>query len=302
MVTYNHEKYIEESIRSAANQKTDFYFEIIVADDFSTDNTRKIIKKLAKEHPDFIRPIYQKTNLGPQKNFQYALSQCRGQYLAILEGDDYWVCNSKLQKQVDFLESNSEISGCFSRARVVSEEDPSSETIFPSQLFEKNQFNLADILTGFFIPTLTVMYRTENIKNRLPNWHLDFPNGDWLIHIMNAQVGDIVLIDEVMGVYRIHSGGIWSMADRIDILIKSIRSAKKINEYLNFKFGKIIRNNVSNWRYEMAYLAADQKSYSFAYRCAVMGLIEMPASLKKFLKALIATTERAIRKTINIDP
>jgi glycosyltransferase involved in cell wall biosynthesis len=114
MITYNHEKYIAQALNSVLMQKTSFDYEIVIGDDCSTDSTQKIIKDYVTKHPNKIKPIFQTVNVGAMRNaYEFTLPECKGKYIATLEGDDYWTDPDKLQKQVDFLESNENYSVCF---------------------------------------------------------------------------------------------------------------------------------------------------------------------------------------------
>lgn len=106
MLTYNHEKYISRALDSILMQEVNFDYEIVIADDCSTDGTRAIILEYQKRYPDIIRPIFNKSNIGSQNNANLIRTACGGKYRATLEGDDYWITSTKLQKQVDFLEKN----------------------------------------------------------------------------------------------------------------------------------------------------------------------------------------------------
>lgn len=109
LITYNHEKYIAKALDSVLAQETDFPFEIVVGEDRSPDQTREIVKEYAKKYPDIIRMVPREKNTGrPTLNVYETTMACRGEYLAYLEGDDYWTDTHKLQKQVDFLEEHPE--------------------------------------------------------------------------------------------------------------------------------------------------------------------------------------------------
>ena len=115
MVTYNQEQYIEEAIINALNQKVNFNFELVISDDCSNDNTPLIIESIIKRHPKskLIRYVRHKKNNGMIENFLWNINNCKGKYIAICEGDDYWSDKNKLQMQVNFLENNTGIStGC----------------------------------------------------------------------------------------------------------------------------------------------------------------------------------------------
>ena len=107
---YNHENYIKDAIRGFLIQETDFSFEIIIHDDASTDKTKKIIRKYEKSYSKIIRPIYQKENQYSKgkRIAPIVIKQSRGKYIALCDGDDYWVDPYKLQKQATFLEKNSD--------------------------------------------------------------------------------------------------------------------------------------------------------------------------------------------------
>ena len=114
-VSYNHSPFIKNCIESIVNQKTNFVFEHLVADDCSTDGTQNIIFEFYKRYPNIVRPIIRKKNLGKlsgngRANGFHAYNISRGKYIAICEGDDYWTDPYKLQKQVDYLEANPDCS------------------------------------------------------------------------------------------------------------------------------------------------------------------------------------------------
>lgn len=106
LLTYNHEKFIAQAIESVLNQKVNFKYELVIAEDASTDKTREIVIEYQKKYPDIIRLILQEKNVGMKENSNILRRACRGKYRANLEGDDYWYTTDKLQRQVDFLEQN----------------------------------------------------------------------------------------------------------------------------------------------------------------------------------------------------
>src|SRR5580700_2569655 len=103
MITYNQERFIRQAIESVLAQKVNFDFEIVIGEDCSTDGTRAVVMDFHRRHPERIVPILRPRNIGPMRNIESTLAACRGQYLSIPEGDDYWTSADKIQKQVDFL-------------------------------------------------------------------------------------------------------------------------------------------------------------------------------------------------------
>src|SRR5689334_6956969 len=113
MTTYNHERFIAQAVESVPAQRINFSMEIVIGEDFSTDRTPKILQELAAKHPDTIRLTLSPTNIGGQADFMATKGRCRGQYVAMLEGDDYWNCDDKLQRQIDALDAHPEWAMCF---------------------------------------------------------------------------------------------------------------------------------------------------------------------------------------------
>lgn len=259
IVTYNHEKYIAEALDSVLMQEVDFGYEIVIGEDFSTDNTRDILIDYQRKHPDKIRLLLQEKNFGfyGKYNFILTFHACRGQYIAMLEGDDYWTSPEKLQKQVDVLDNNPDCAICFHNVMVIYEDPPELSHPFyvqdPNGPFMQGKprpiSTLEDLIKGNFIQTPSVMFRSRHFE-KLPNWfHMAFP-GDWALNILNAQHGNIRYIDEVMGVYRVHSGGAWSQIvwcpkKYIQKLQHEIELYRLINIHFNFRLAKIIRSMMS---------------------------------------------------------
>ncbi len=129
LVTYNHEKWIAQCLESILMQRTDFPFEVIVGEDCSTDGTLEIVLAYAERHPDKIRVLPAEANLGAMTNSYRVQQACRGKYHAMIEGDDYWIDPLKLQKQVDFMEANPDMTLCFHNVFVVNDGQPQRQPL-----------------------------------------------------------------------------------------------------------------------------------------------------------------------------
>lgn len=203
---YNHEKYIAQCLEGFIIQKTKFKFEAIVHDDASTDGTASLIKEYACKYPDIIIPIYQKENQYSKckYNISKIMDECtRGKYIAICEGDDYWVDPYKLQKQVDLLEANPQYGLCYTKSKVYNQiKEKMEKTILGSENISFENI----MLYGNGIPTLTTMFRKNlyfdyqnDVQPEKQNWLMgDLPM--WLWFTANTQVG---FIDEPTTVYRL---------------------------------------------------------------------------------------------------
>lgn len=210
--TYNHEKYIKQALDGFLNQITNFPFEIIVHDDASTDSTQSILKEYQKNYPDKIKLILQNDNQFSQGKdilFDFMYEYIEGKYVAINEGDDYWIDCYKLQKQVDFLETNPDYSLCFHPVNVEWEDKAIPAYKFPSDKFiNNNEFNYNSLKKENYIQTNSVLYRWSINKEDWPK--LQVLPCDHLWHLFHARQGKIGFIEETMSVYRRNSGGIWT--------------------------------------------------------------------------------------------
>lgn len=122
MLAYNHEKYIAQAIESILSQKTEYRYELLIGEDCSTDSTRKIIQDYEAKYPEIIRVIYQKHNRGCTKNSYCLDLLARGKYIAGCEGDDFWCDDSRIQRDIDYLEAHPEYVGICHKCRIVDEE------------------------------------------------------------------------------------------------------------------------------------------------------------------------------------
>ncbi|MBR5597734.1 MAG: glycosyltransferase [Lachnospiraceae bacterium] len=230
-MTYNHENYIKDTLEGFINQKTDFKYEIIVNDDASSDKTPQILKNYENKYSHFFFPIYQVENQyskGVDIVVDILLPKARGKYIAFCEGDDYWIDEYKLQKQVNALETNLEVDGCVHRVKVVSEKNGTDirfcapenmDTIIPtSKVISEG---------GGYIGTCSIMYRKEVASYRFA--FEDVINFDYTYQIKMSLKGGVIYLNDCMGVYRINTIGSWS-----SIITKDSEKAKiHLNKVLN---------------------------------------------------------------------
>lgn len=235
VISFNQEKFIAQALDSLLRQDVDFEYEIIIGDDSSTDKTQEIISSYKKRYPQIIVPILRKKNVGALNNFYDVLRRARGKYIAICEGDDYWTDNTKIRRQVRFLEEHQDYSVCFHLVRIVNEDGAATTSTFPD-LAQNIKFNFTSLLGGNFIQTNSVMYKKMNYDN-LP---IGILPGDWFMHLYHAQSGNIGFINREMAAYRRHNRGIWWDAhhNRQKFWLKNGREHLRMYEALLDNFGK----------------------------------------------------------------
>lgn len=203
-LTYNMGKYIRQTLESFLMQSTTFFFEIVIHDDASTDNTREIIKEYAFKHPSIIKTIFQKENMHSKSGFYFQYTDvfpnATGKYIAYCDGDDYWIDPLKLQKQVDFLESNRDYGLVHTRAVIYSEVKKIFKDIGG---FQFDDFE--ELITECTAVHSTACYRNKLLKKYIkevkPQEHKNWTTNDfpmWLWFIQNSKVK---LLDDITTVY-----------------------------------------------------------------------------------------------------
>jgi glycosyltransferase involved in cell wall biosynthesis len=205
MVTYGHEKYIRRAVEGVLSQKCNFKIELLLGNDCSPDNTSLIVNEIIKENPNSDRIVFidRKTNIGGQKNFEDIFEKCTGKYIAHCEGDDYWTDPDKLQKQVDFMEANTDCVLTFHKVQIL---NPNGELTEDFITKVPNDYGSLETLArlGNYIHTPTVVYR--NILKELPFEMQISPIGDYFLYLILAQHGYIKYFEEEMAVYRFGVG------------------------------------------------------------------------------------------------
>ena len=203
--THNQEAYVRQAFDSFVAQQTDFPVEIVVADDASTDSTPAIIREYADRHPDMFRPIFRPENLGLNQNLTGALSAARGEYVALCEGDDYWIDPLKLNKQVTLLDRQPKTAVCFHPVQVIWEDGYAKDSKFPP-VYLRGKLTVDALILMNFIQTNSVVYRRLQRYDDIP---ADVMPLDWYLHVRHAAHGDIAMLPETMAVYRRHAEGMW---------------------------------------------------------------------------------------------
>ena len=243
VITYNHEKFISQALESLVNQRTNFEFNIIIGEDFSMDNTLSICKNYAMRYPGKIVLLPSDKNWGPIPNTFRTLDACKGKYIALCEGDDFWTDENKLQKQVDFLENNSEFSMCFSDALLVRENDKNSVTI--TEKLGKEVFTMEDVITKqWIIPTATVLFR-NTLPNPLPEFFFKSDSGDIIFQILMADLGKIKYMNQTTAAYRQHEGGITRSEEYMfGNLFNMFDLFENFNKYYQYKYHNEFRKKL----------------------------------------------------------
>lgn len=274
MITYMHEQFIAHAIESVLMQQANFDFELVIGEDCSTDQTRSIINIYSEKYPSKIKLLESKDNLGVKENFIRTLQSCTGEYIACLEGDDYWTDPLKLQKQVNFFENDTskKYSLCYHDSYVIN----SDGVLICDSLINGFEGDLTsnDVILGKTIPTQTVMFRKECLE-LMTFKKLKAKNLDTFLFTLLSQKGKLRALSDVgNSVYRIHSGGIWSNLDIKAKYLESLLYQSEVYNYLNRIQKKLVVKRIYDMSNEIIYGQISFKDYLFFKLECIKVLIE----------------------------
>lgn len=289
MITYNHEQYIKEAIEGVLSQIVDFEIELIVADDCSPDHTKKVVEELIQNHPNgnWIKYTRHSENKGMRLNFSWALQQCKGKYIAVCEGDDYWTDPLKLQKQVGFLEQTPGYSACFHQTIIVHQDLNYNKVDLFSKGLMKNRFTFDDVIERWFISTCSLLF-VNFLKDNPNHLYLSSPLffSDRPLEAFLAKMGDFYFIDDVMSCYRDHSQGITKIGNQSLMSYEGAMACVELTKI--FPESEIILSEqVIRWGMLAAESSYKNKEYLFFVKYVFFSFrhIKSKLGLKNFIKS-----------------
>jgi glycosyltransferase involved in cell wall biosynthesis len=265
VMTYNHARYIRQALDSALAQRLAAPFEVVISEDCSTDGTRTIVEEYAARQPERVRLLLSETNLGSNQVVARGFRAARGRYVAMLDGDDYWTVDDKLQAQFDFLESRREFTICFGNAVLVDENSESLGRLWnaPDQ---PHTTGLADILRGNFLASCSVMYRRGAVP-AIPPWYEPFLLTDWPLHVLYAEHGRIGYLDRVLSAYRLHDGATFSPLTPLEKLQSNAEFYARMRRGLGDRLDAELRDGQLDYFLGWAHEYVRRGDWATAWRC-----------------------------------
>lgn len=257
-ITFNHEKYIAQAIEGFLMQITDFKFEILIGEDCSTDNTRQVIEKYASANPS-IKLITSQQNVGAFQNSKHLIDNAVGKYVAYCDGDDYWTDNRKLQKQVDFLEKNSDYVVC---CHYCEEIDSDGNLVYRSDTIRPLEYRYGDLILNKQAETSSASILTHRklISELYKQQWLPSCNATDKFFKLFAtyKTGNkVYVLPEVMSCYRRHPGGVWSALMHETLREKQLSDFKVIVQYFNHS---LVQKLNLQWFYFRRYFRFDYRT------------------------------------------
>lgn len=247
LVCYQQERYITQAVESIQSQTYPGRMRVIVADDYSTDETTQRIRRQAQARPDIPFVFLQSDrNLGYPKNYQRAFASPQENYVAILEGDDYWLDEGKLTKQIQFLEANPDCVMCGCNCFLRDEETGATTSVNQRTIGITKFDSHAEIRDVVVCNFSTGVYRRQALES-LPPAVFDSIFGDWIVNICCGLEGLLGYLHEPLSVHRLHAKALWSGLSEHEQLVKLI-----------------------NWSYDYDRITAGQFHEDFRNRRAVL--------------------------------
>jgi glycosyltransferase involved in cell wall biosynthesis len=266
MITYKQAKFIKDAVQGVLMQKKEFDIELIIADDCSPDETEKIVAEIIKSHPNghWIKYTRHNQNKGMMNNFIWALQQCKGDYIALCEGDDYWIDKEKLKKQVNILNTNGSCSFTFHQAIRIFDVQRQYE-IYP--IFKNHIMDSVSFFKFSTIPMASVLFRNKFSFN-CPNSHIQ---PDFLLLCKLMSIGNAYFLPEVMSVYRKHVNGISYNNQSFNYLKRRVSclsvesKAKEFTPEVRKEIKRMFRSHAkqltSNYRKRLTFLSVLKYKY-----------------------------------------
>lgn len=207
LLTYNHRQYIRTAVDSVLAQETDFEWELLISEDCSTDGTREIVREYSERNPERIRLLLSARNQNDNEVLSRGLRAARGKYVALIDGDDFWLSTRKLQLQVERLEADPASTLCFHDVLVVDEHGAPLHRRFGAGA--DLAATVSDVITAYGVPTPSVVLRRATFHDLPPSYDA-LRYGDSPLYAWALERGSAVYIDEPLAAYRMHSAGVWS--------------------------------------------------------------------------------------------
>lgn len=235
-ITYNQEQFIANALDSFLMQKTSFKYQIFVGDDNSKDNTANIILEYARKYPGIIYPFIREKNIGPQRNCIDMCNCAKSTYIALCDGDDYWVDEFKLQKQYEHMELNKNCNVCGARTKIINTDNWAHKNYYiknkngeyimpecyPSYRGVKKYLSAYELIENIFSHTSTLFFRW-NYNIKYPAWFFEGVLGDIPLKLLQLGEGKATYIPDVVSVYRINESGVFTKFENKDLMFINSR-------------------------------------------------------------------------------
>ena len=284
VVTYNQEKYIRQCLDSILMQEVDFDYEVVIGEDHGTDGTRAICEEYVEKYPQ-VRLLPLTDNLGVAGNWRRVLLECKGEYVAMCEGDDYWTDSKKLQKQVKFMDENKQYAGCFHNANTVDENGSIIGQLHNGKM--NIEYDFAQMTGGWFVPTASICFRRSSdiidYFSELAKY--SYLSADRLLVALISNEGKMAYSSEIMSAWRRCGDCLSLSVDTMRIYEGNVSLFKRLLANIP-KHKKILTKRVFEWNGKLAleyYMNSKYRNYLCSLANALLYLRSF-LDLKEWIK------------------
>jgi glycosyltransferase involved in cell wall biosynthesis len=297
ITTYNHELYIAQALEGVLMQRSAFDYEIVVGDDCSTDRTREIVLSYQRRFPGRIRTVFPERNLGDGGKLMFieTMKACRGDLIAMSDGDDYWTDPTKLERQMWYMGRHPECFLCYHLVDIVVEDEFGVKRTFRSPKHPP-LLSSEDLIMTNIIPACSTVIRRE-VLSQLSPWFYEAPFGDWPLYLLASELGPVGCINRVMGVYRVHSRGVWSSQNDVKQIEQCIEFLERLPEELKQKYRGSVDASLIRYNYKLASAYVRSGDLARGVNVAVASLRHNPLNTtSQFAYSMIKDIRRRLVK------
>lgn len=253
LTAYNIAPYIEEAMDSVIKQKGEgFNVELVIGEDCSTDNTREIIQKYEAKYPEIIKPLYYEKNKGLMGNLLTVLDACKGEYTAIIDGDDYWLYDDKLDRQFQVMEKNADVALCLHNTLRICLNPETNQFEITGKQNEndlKTWHTFEDVI-DFAFPgyTSTMFFRSAWLEK--PEWLMDgLSNSDSSLMTLLAEKGRVYFSNEPQSAYRTHPTNYSKGTNSKKIRDAMFNYYHLLNKHYDYKYDSLIKPKIYYYKF-----------------------------------------------------
>jgi len=263
MVTYNHERYITQAVESVLAQRTSFEFELVIGEDCSTDGTLDRLNACAERYPGRIKLVQQQQNVGPHDNFTQTLQNCSGTYLAYLDGDDYWIHPEKLQRQVDFLDANPDLSMCVTPVNSFTDDGRYFSITRPKDP-GLSRLGMDHVIGGDVHVALGGAMLRKSMLGDMSRLTRIEKIGDYPLFVLTMANGDAGYMDCAMACYRLHGGGTFTGSYYLDSLVDLVRLNRELRTLVGSGHESAFAARIARDSFDIARIYCDAGDHAAA--------------------------------------
>lgn len=244
LLTYQHEAFVRDALDGIFAQQLSVPYEVIATEDCSSDKTRSILEEYRRRHAGVLRILARDRRVGGKRNVLDGFAQCRGDYICILDGDDYWTDATKLSRQLDLLQGRPEYVACAHNTRVVYLEGGKPDGKAVSDAKVRERYTIGDLASGRIYLHLSSLLFRNVFKGGLPAAQRHPRVGDYFLSMLFAEHGDIAFINRPMSVYRVTGHGEWSKLNTLEQEIKNLDGLVIYNRLLGYRYADLFDDRI----------------------------------------------------------